>query len=636
MDVLLLYTPILDARSPYSAIAYLTSFLSSKGIKARQADLSLACFLKICSVDGLNRILREINKPLHKGKSPSCSAAFFQKHFDLFARAIGPAILFLQNKDPTLVDTLSRKDFFPPDLPDLHIPQQELSITLKRIERSDGPQRAEWVSHSLTREGAHDILFGTRDRYDRARYFSSLLLNNIFRIVHDAIDPDFHRNAYIYGADLSGSHTFRLIEKKLCSEPTLIERFLYELVAEQLALHKPGLVGLSVPFAGCATTGFRAAQFIKEIDPQIKVVMGGGFVSTHLRRLSTPEPFRYFDAAVLDAGEAPLYNLIQYYEGRLEPRRLIRTFLKGKRCVEYHNNDFEKEVVHSQRPCPSFRGLSMEEYLNYFVLGYLRGTPWNTGKWNPILLAHGCYWHKCAFCTTELDWVQRYEPDCAGAIVDKMEKVYSQTGSNGFHFIDEAMPPRLLKDLAEELIRRRLQFRWWGNIRFEKCFTRSLAELLARSGCVGLTGGLEAAHNRILRLMNKGLTREAMRTVLKHLSSSGIFVHAYLMYGFPSQTRQETLEALEFVRDLFQAGYLHSGFWHRFCLLESSTMANHPERFKIDIRRKRRSRFCNFGIPYADAETYDPDQLEQGLRTALANYMCGCGFETPVEEWFGV
>ncbi len=634
MDVLLLYTPILDARSPYSAIAYLTFFLTSKGIKAHQADLSIGCFLKICSIDGLNRIRRQIDKSSRN--SPPPSAVFFKKYFDLFYRAIGPATLFLQNREPSLVDTLSRKDFFPPDFPGLHIPQQEFSMALKKIEKSDGPHKAESLSNSLTREGAYDILFGTQDHYDRARYFSSLLLNNIFRIVHDAIDSDFHRNAYVYGADISGSHTFRLIEKKLRSEPTLIEQFLYELIAEKLMLHKPGLVGLSLPFAGCVTTAFRTAQFIKKIDPQIKVVIGGGFVSTHLRRLSTLEPFQYIDAVVLDAGEAPLYNLIQYYEGRLESGRLIRTFLKGKRSVEYHNNDIEKEVVHSQRPCPSFNGLSMQDYLNYFILGFPRGSPWNTGKWNPIVLAHGCYWNKCAFCTTELDCVQRYEPDYACAVVDKLEKVYSQTGSNGFHFVDEAMPPRLLKDVAAEIIRRRLQFRWWGNIRFEKYFTKPITELLAQSGCVGITGGLEAAHNRILKLMNKGLTRETIRTVTKNLSAAGIFVYAYLMYGFPTQTKQETMEALEFIRDLFQSGYLHGGFWHRFCLLESSTMANHPERFKIEIRRKRKSNFCNFGIPFADTETYDPDQLEQGLRSALANYMCGCGFETPVEQWFDV
>ncbi|MFQ8806691.1 MAG: hypothetical protein ACLR8Y_18375 [Alistipes indistinctus] len=63
---------------------------------------------------------------------------------------------------------------------------------------------------------------------------------------------------------------------------------------------------------------------------------------------------------------------------------------------------------------------------------------WSDGRWNKMMLAHGCYWAKCAFCDTALDYICRYESVPAAQLVDWMEQVMGQTGSRGFSCVDEA------------------------------------------------------------------------------------------------------------------------------------------------------------------------------------------------------
>src|SRR6185437_4699714 len=125
------------------------------------------------------------------------------------------------------------------------------------------------------------------------------------------------------------------------------------------------------------------------------------------------------------------------------------------------------------------------------------------------------YWKRCSFCDVNLDYIGRFEPQKVETLIAQIETVIAQTGSTGFHFVDEAAPPALLKALSEELIRRRIKITWWGNLRFDKQFTSEVVELMAEAGCVAVTGGLEVANDRLLKLMNKGVTIDQVRRVTK-------------------------------------------------------------------------------------------------------------------------
>jgi hypothetical protein len=175
---------------------------------------------------------------------------------------------------------------------------------------------------------------------------------------------------------------------------------------------------------------------------------------------------------------------------------------------------------------------------------------------------------------------------------------------------------------------------WWANVRFEKSFTRDLCLLLKASGCIAVSGGLEVASDRLLELINKGITVAQVAKVSKHFSDAGIMVHAYLMYGFPTQTVQETIDSLEMVRQLFETGVLQSAFWHLFTMTAHSPVGLAPEKYKVKKRTEVLGTFANNDIEHDDPTGANHELFGFGLKKALLNYMHGACFEMPLQKWF--
>jgi hypothetical protein len=175
---------------------------------------------------------------------------------------------------------------------------------------------------------------------------------------------------------------------------------------------------------------------------------------------------------------------------------------------------------------------------------------------------------------------------------------------------------------------------WWGNIRFEKSFTPALCRQLADSGCIAISGGLEVASDRLLKLMNKGVSVEQVARVTRGFADAGILVHAYLMYGFPTQTVQDTVDALETVRQLFENGCIQSGFFHRFACTVHSPVGRNPEAFGVTLQALPPVSFAKNDIGFHDPTGTDHDALGAGLKKALYNYMHGVGLEQDVRRWF--
>ena len=259
---------------------------------------------------------------------------------------------------------------------------------------------------------------------------------------------------------------------------------------------------------------------------------------------------------------------------------------------------------------------------------------WSDGRWNKLTVAHGCYWKKCSFCDVSLDYISRYEGASAATLVDRIEAIVKETGQTGFHFVDEAAPPKALKTLSAELIRRQLSVSWWGNIRFEKSFSPELCQQLADSGCIAISGGLEVASDRLLNLMKKGVSVEQVARVTKAFSDAGILVHAYLMYGFPTQTVQDTVDALEYVRQLFETGCIQSGFFHRFACTVHSPVGKNPEDYGVILQPLPPVTFAKNDIGFVDPTGVDHDALGVALKKALYNFMHGIGLEEDVRSWF--
>jgi len=607
--VLSVIPPMTQLNTPYPSTAYLTGFLRSRGVDARQEDLALALVLRLFSREGL-AALREAAEARPAARRPA-QLRHFLREFDRYAATVDSVIVFLQGRDATLAHRINTRHL---------LPEGARFRSLDAYAAEEGEDALAWA-------------FGALGLQDRARHLATLYLNDLADVVRDAVDERFE--FVRYAEKLATSQpTFDPLAGALAAEPNLVDRTLQSLTLEALERHAPGVVLLSVPFPGAVYAALRIAQAIKRQQPGIVTVLGGGFVNTELRELREPRLFDYVDYVTLDGGERPLLALLEHLAGRRSRSRLVRTFVRDEAGVVRYLNFPEPDIPFDEVGTPTWAGLPLDRYLSLLDMLNPMNRLWSDGRWNKLTVAHGCYWKKCAFCDVGLDYISRYEAAAAGVMVDRIETIVAETGQSGFHFVDEAAPPKALKALAMELGKRGTSISWWGNVRFEKTFTPELCRQLAASGCIAISGGLEVASDRLLKLMNKGVTVEQVARVTRAVADAGVLVHAYLMYGFPTQTVQDTVDALEYVRQLFANGCIHSGFFHRFACTVHSPVGKHPAEYGVRLLPLPDSPFAQNDVGFVDPTGVDHDKLGRALKKAIYNFMHGVGLEEDVRAWF--
>lgn len=601
-NILLITPPFVQPNTPYPATAYLKGFLKSIDIDSRQVDLSLNTLLALFSKKGLEELFASVDQ-LPPNASPETVGVWRKRNE--YIDTIEEVIAFLQGKSRTLAYAICETDYLP------NLPEED-------------PDEMEWA-------------FGVLGQEDRARFFATRYLEELTRFIQECVDERFGFSRY---AEQLGRYagSFDELNRILTSKEGFIDRLIRQELHQSIGTVPPEVVLITIPFAGNLYSALRIGAYLKSDFPNTTVIMGGGFVSTELRQLSDRRLFDYCDYVVLDDGEETLPPLLHYIYNKENEADLVRCFRLNdtRTAVIYTTTDKVTPVPQSERGTPSYEGLPMDRYISLIERLNPMHKLWSDGRWLKLTLAHGCYWAKCSFCDCTLDYIGRYQPDEAMRIVDRMETLIRETGERGFHFVDEAAPPALLRSLSEEILRRGLKVVWWGNVRFEKSFTASLCELMKKAGCIAVSGGVEVASERILRLINKGVDLPQVAQVTRSFTESGIMVHAYLMYGFPTQTAQETIDSLEVVRQLFEEGYIQSAFWHRFALTTHSPVGQDPKAFDIRILETPFEGFARNDLDFEDPKGCDHGQFGEGLRISLYNYMNGTGFDLPLQRWFSV
>ncbi|ENA1765286.1 radical SAM protein, partial [Flavobacterium psychrophilum] len=593
-DLLLITPPFTQLNTPYPATAYIKGFLNTKNISAFQIDLGIEVILELFSKKGLEALFGKSSQV----NSPNSKRIFALK--DDYIKTIDAVIAFLQGNNPTLARQICSGDFLPEAF---------------RFEQLDD---MEWA-------------FGSMGMQDKAKHLATLYLEDLSDFVVECIDDNFGFSRYAERLGRS-ANSFDDLYSHLLKELTYIDAIALAILKEKMHAIQPKLVCISVPFPGNLYSAFRCAQFIKTNFPGVKTSMGGGFPNTELRSLTDVRVFEFFDFITLDDGELPLQLIIDSIQLTVS-NEFKRTFLLEDNQVVYKNNTLQRDYKQSEVGTPDYSDLLLDKYISVIEIANPMHSLWSDGRWNKLTMAHGCYWGKCTFCDISLDYIKVYEPILAKTLVDRMEELIAQTGENGFHFVDEAAPPALMRELALEIIKRKLVVTWWTNIRFEKSFSQDLCVLLKASGCIAVSGGLEVASDRLLQLIKKGVTVEQVAQVTRNFTEAGIMVHAYLMYGYPTQTIQETVDSLEMVRQLFELGILQSGFWHQFAMTAHSPVGMFPDEFGV-IPQSNEITFANNDIQFTDKTGINHDQFSFGLKKSLFNYMHGLCFDYTLQDWF--
>jgi hypothetical protein len=596
MRLLLVTPPMVQFNTAYPAVPTLAAFMRKHGHDVAQADLSLALALRLFSTTGVNAVAALLRKGTGPRKPPE-PVRHFLANADRIAAAVPDVVRFLQNRAPELAGQLAKKKSLP-----------------------EGPR--------------FRALRGLMDGQDEAvvaRHKASLFLDEIADAVREGVDQHFElaRYAEHLAAEVGG---FDRLAQALARKPTLMGRWIDELADAALREHTPELLGITVPFPGALYAAFRIAARAKAMDKNIVTVLGGGYVNTELRELSDPRVFDSFDYVTYDDGELPLLRIVQ--SATAAETALVRSRVRRDGKVVLLDDATAPHLRHRDRPAPDFSTLASAGYIAMAESPNPMHRLWTERPWIKLTLAHGCYWHRCAFCDVSLDYIRRYDPADAAVVVDWMEQAMRDTGLAGFHFVDEAAPPALLGHLAREILKRGLKVEWWANIRFEKQFTPELSRLLADAGCLAMSGGLECAHDRLLALMDKGITTLQAAAAMGALSGAGIMVHAYLMYGYPTQTAQEIVDALDYVRGLFASGSLHSAYWHRFALTAHSKAFRDASKLRLRVLGDQPTAFSRNEIAFDQPDHEDPGIYGEGLRRAVYNFMHGVGFDLDVRSWF--
>lgn len=594
-DILLITPPFTQLNTPYPATAYIKGFLNTKSISAFQMDLGIEVILELFSKKGLSDLVSD-GEIAHFSENSQRILSLWNDYIN----TIDAVIAFLQGKNSTLARQICSRNFLP---------------EASRFNQLDD---MEWA-------------FGNMGMQDKAKHLATLYLEDISDFIVECIDENFGFSRYAERLGRS-ANSFDELYSELQNETTHIDKITLKILEERVREIQPNLVLISVPFPGNLYSAFRCAQYIKLHYPLVKIAMGGGFPNTELRSLKDKRVFEFFDFITLDDGELPV-ELLNSNVKIPNSNEFKRTFILENNEVVYKNNTTKTDYKQSDVGTPDYSDLFLDKYISVIEIANPMHSLWSDGRWNKLTMAHGCYWGKCTFCDVSLDYIKIYEPVAAKILVDRMEELIVQTGETGFHFVDEAAPPALMREVALEILKRKLVVSWWTNIRFEKSFTKDLCILLKASGCIAVSGGLEVASDRLLELIKKGVTVEQVAKVTNYFTEAGIMVHAYLMYGYPTQTIQETVDSLEMVRQLFQIGTIQSGFWHQFAMTAHSPVGLNPDEFGV-IPQQNEITFANNDIQFKDKTGINHDKFSFGLKKSLFNYMHGLCFDYDLQEWF--
>ncbi len=598
-SVFLVTPPFTQLNTPYPATAYLKGFLNTKNIPSAQADLGIEVINAIFSKKGFTALFEAVGKGNFQLQANEHRIVALQS---AYLSTIEPVMAFLQDRNPTLAHSICTGNYLP------------------EASRFNQVADLEWA-------------FGTMGIRDKARHLATLYLEDIADLLKATVDPFFGFSRYAERL-ASSAHSFDDLYNALQSEPTFTDKILLQILDEKLKNHPSTLLGLSIPFPGNLYGGLRCAQFVKQHYPEIKICMGGGYANTELRSLQDARVFEFVDFITLDDGEACIFHLVEYLEGKRSIDFLKRSFSLMDGAVHYFNASLAPDYKQIDVGTPDYDGLPSHQYLSVIEVANPMHRLWSDGRWNKLTLAHGCYWGKCTFCDVTLDYIKNYEATTAEVLVDRIETIIAQTGETGFHFVDEAAPPALMRELAIEILKRKLTITWWTNIRFEKSFTPDVCKLFAASGCIAVSGGLEVASDRLLALIKKGVNLAQVAKVTDSFTEAGIMVHAYLMYGFPTQTDQETIDSLEVVRQMFEANIIQSGFWHQFAMTAHSPVGMNPEAYNVKSLLDGAGTFANNDIPHEDISGAQHEKYAEGLRKSIFNYMHGICFDFSLQEWF--
>jgi len=300
---------------------------------------------------------------------------------------------------------------------------------------------------------------------------------------------------------------------------------LFNEMFELIMKHKPDITAFSLVYS--SQTNYACALILELRKKGVKTIIGGPATSSAL-------------AKTADKFFSDYQKLIQYLT---------------------KNKTFEKNYI------PDFKIWGESKYF----------TPETV---IPLKTSTTCYYKKCSYCTHYSN--EPYQEHTTKQVYETIKQI---PGGRTVFLIDEMISKKRLLSLAEVFKKRNLT--WACQLRPTKEYDKNTLKKLSDSGLKMIIWGVESGSDRILKLINKGTNTKDIKQVLSDSHKSGIKNVCYTLFGFPTETKEEFLKTLNFLKDNSQNIDLAST--SVFGLQKNTPIYNNPEKYGIKkiIHHKR-------------------------------------------------
>lgn len=356
------------------------------------------------------------------------------------------------------------------------------------------------------------------------------------------------------------------IEKLLVNKRHNIFLDFFEITIQELKTVYPDIIGISVSFADQFIPALTLTKLIKEKIKNTYIVMGGSYITAIANKIKDCKLLhRYIDSFVIYEGEIPMLSLIKSFKEGINFNKIPNLIFKENGKI--YMNKIETPPDINQLPTPDFEGLPLKDYFSPFLV-------------LPLLTSRGCYWAKCAFCMYHRGCLPGFRMRKPELVFKDLQTLASKHNCKHFYFPDEAVSPKMLKELSKKILVNNFSIEWGCEARFEKQLDGKLLHQMYRSGCRYISFGLESGSQKILDLMQKGTSISDIEKILRLCKKENIGVHLMSFFGFPGETRKDTLETIKFInRNKNFIGLLAAKA--NFVLVEDSIIYNNPGNYEI-------------------------------------------------------
>lgn len=332
------------------------------------------------------------------------------------------------------------------------------------------------------------------------------------------------------------------------------------------------VIGISLTFVTQIPEAFYLCRLVEKMLPQALRMLGGPAISQILSQVAPDTAsriLRHAHGVCLFEGEDTLTALLERGVTSGDKfacvRDLPNVWAIDPASGEIHRGPLAVTDV-SAPALPDYSDLDLDRYL----------APSRTLLYAPT---RGCYWNKCSFCYYGFNQSpkHRYREVPADKAAEQIVWLAKRHGVRNFYLSCDVLAPAYALRLAEIVAEHDLF--WSTDLKIEKYYTPDRCGTLFRSGLRAVAFGVESGSDRMLELMNKGISTALIAQINRNFHEAGIATAWMAFTSHPGEKFGEAAQTVSWLRqnrfvvDLFIIG--------EFGLTPGSDIAMHPDRYGV-------------------------------------------------------